>query len=104
MDETRPRIRRETKTVGVMIRMYCKKKHKPEGDLCEECRELKAYAQERLLKCLFQENKTPCGKCTSQCYGPEQKEKIREVMRYAGPRMMLRHPWLAIRHILDGKK
>jgi len=26
---------------------------------------------------------------------------VREVMRYAGPRMLLRHPWQALRHILD---
>jgi len=29
---------------------------------------------------------------------------MREVMRFAGPRMMWRHPYLAIRHLLDERK
>jgi hypothetical protein len=32
------------------------------------------------------------------------RERIREVMRYAGPRMILRHPILAIWHLLDGRR
>jgi hypothetical protein len=30
------------------------------------------------------------------------RERVREVMRYAGPRMLLHHPWLAICHLVDG--
>ena len=30
------------------------------------------------------------------------REKIREVMKYAGPRMMSRHPILALFHFIDG--
>jgi hypothetical protein len=30
------------------------------------------------------------------------REKIRVVMRYAGPRMLFRHPWFAIQHLFDG--
>jgi hypothetical protein len=29
------------------------------------------------------------------------REPIKAVMRYAGPRMMYRHPWLAVRHWFD---
>ena len=32
------------------------------------------------------------------------REKIREVMRYAGPRMSYRHPLLAFYHFFDGMK
>jgi hypothetical protein len=32
------------------------------------------------------------------------RERIREVMRYAGPRMPLRHPILSIFHFIDGKR
>jgi hypothetical protein len=32
------------------------------------------------------------------------REQIRCVMRYAGPRMMMYHPVLAILHFLDGLK
>ena len=30
--------------------------------------------------------------------------RVREMMRYAGPRMLWRHPVLAIRHLLDGRR
>ena len=29
---------------------------------------------------------------------------MKQVMRYAGPRMLWRHPILAIRHLLDGQR
>jgi hypothetical protein len=32
------------------------------------------------------------------------RERVREVMRFAGPRMLLHHPILAIRHQLDARK
>jgi hypothetical protein len=30
------------------------------------------------------------------------RERVRGVMRYAGPRMIRRHPVLAVLHVLDG--
>jgi hypothetical protein len=32
------------------------------------------------------------------------RENIRDVMHYSGPRMLRRHPFLAIRHLLAGWK
>ena len=29
---------------------------------------------------------------------------MREVMRFAGPRMLARHPWLAIMHLIDDRR
>ena len=38
-------------------------------------------------------------------YKPDKREAVREVMRYAGPRMLLKHPYLAIMHLLvDGRR
>jgi hypothetical protein len=34
----------------------------------------------------------------------DMKQRIVEVMRFAGPRMLLHHPLLAIAHLLDEKK
>ena len=61
-----------------------------------------SYANKRLEKCPFQEGKTTCGKCLIHCYKPAMKEKIRVVMQYAGPRMISRHPILALFHFIDG--
>ena len=100
-----PRIEREKRTVSAMIDLYCADQHAaPHGELCPACAELRAYAMQRLDRCPFQEEKTTCANCAVHCYRPDRKEQIRVVMRYAGPRMLRRHPILAVRHLLDGRK
>ena len=94
------RIARECKTVEVMISLYCQRHHR-NNKLCAECTELANYALERLKKCPFREGKTICAKCPVHCYQPLMREKIRGVMRYAGPRMTHRHPILALFHFID---
>ena len=32
------------------------------------------------------------------------RERVRAVMRYSGPRMLTRHPVLAVAHLADGRK
>jgi hypothetical protein len=97
------RIKRESKTVEVMISDYCREHHFA-GKRCPECTELLEYALERLDKCPFKEGKTTCARCPVHCYRPDMREKIRTVMRYTGPRMIYRHPLLAIRHVIDGRR
>ena len=99
-----PRIRREQRTVEAMIDIYCHDQHGTEETLCAECEALKAYAMERLNRCPFQEDKSTCANCQVHCYKPQMRERIRETMRYAGPRMIWRHPVLAVRHVLDGRQ
>ena len=82
--------------------MFCKGHHEAETRPCGECSELLAYALERLDRCPFQEKKPTCADCTIHCYRQEQKKRTIQVMRYAGPRMLRRHPYLAVRHLLDG--
>ena len=96
------RLQREARTVAAMIRRYCRDRHHTTEGLCPECAELLAYARRRLARCPFQEGKTTCGKCPVHCYAPAMRERIREVMRYAGPRMLFSHPLLALMHLLDG--
>lgn len=94
------RIEEEKKTVKQMMEIYCHgHKHTKDG-LCEECTELLEYAFVRLDHCKFGEKKTTCKKCPIHCYKPVMKEKMREAMRYAGPRMMWHHPISAIKHII----
>lgn len=97
-----PRMQREQKTVDVMIALYCHDHHGTQGELCESCHELRDYAALRLQKCPYQENKTTCANCPTHCYKKSKRDEIRVVMRYAGPRMLTTHPWLAILHLLDG--
>lgn len=103
-DEVHSRIERELKTVQKMIRLYCRDHHVNTELLCPSCQTLADYAEKRLLHCPFQGNKTTCSKCLVHCYRPEMKERIKEVMRYSGPRMMLRHPILALYHLFDERR
>lgn len=96
------RLNRENKTVQLMIRMYCRNIHNTKTDLCDECRELSQYAEKRVAKCPYGYNKPTCANCTTHCYAPSKRDAIRRVMRYAGPRMLVRHPVLAVMHLVDG--
>ena len=95
------RLARERRTVRLMIEIYCRGHHLQADPLCAECRQLHAYAAQRIDKCLYGDDKPPCAECPIHCYKPVMREKVREVMRYAGPRMMFHHPILAILHYLD---
>jgi len=93
------RIDREKKTVAAMIRIYCRDHHQAETGLCESCSELNTYAFLRLDKCPYGINKPTCNNCQTHCYKPEKRESIRQVMRYAGPRMLTSHPVLSLYHL-----
>ena len=84
---TASHIEREKKTVELMIRLYCRKKEK-NTVLCADCEELLRYAHARLDHCPFG-------------YKPAMRERMRQVMRFSGPRMLLYAPCQAIRHLLN---
>ena len=94
---------REKETVSLMIRLYCRKKHGGK-ELCPACAELDAYARLRSDKCPVMETKTFCSNCKVHCYKKDMREKIREVMRFSGPRMIFHHPIMAVRHVVESKK
>jgi hypothetical protein len=97
------RLKRERHTIAAMIAIYCRDYHHARG-LCDDCAVLGAYADERLDKCVYAVEKPTCLNCPIHCYKRDQREAIREVMRYAGPRMLMRHPILAAWHVLDGRR
>ncbi len=96
-------LEQERATLLAMIRVYCRRQHGG-NPLCEECSQLWDYAEERLAKCPFGVEKPTCQNCTVHCYKPEMRQRVREVMRYAGPRMIWHHPLMAIRHLLHNKR
>ena len=102
--DTQTKREREKRMVSQMIALYCRKQHHTRGGLCPQCAALDAYAKMRADKCPFMETKTFCSNCRIHCYKPDMRAKIREVMRFAGPRMILHHPVAAIRHVVETKK
>ncbi len=95
---------KERQVVSKMIELYCRKKHKTKGKMCPDCKALKDYAELRIGKCPFMETKTFCSNCRVHCYKPQMREKIREVMRFSGPRMIFYHPIMATKHIIESCK
>ena len=109
MTFTHPRLAREAATVAAMIRLYCREQQHPippgsGADLCPDCANILSYANQRLEKCPFQEGKTTCARCAVHCYKPAMRERVRVIMKFAGPRMLYRHPVLAVRHLIDGQR
>lgn len=93
---------REASVIREMVGLFCHGVHgSPKGSLCPERAELLAYAQKRLERCPFMETKTFCSQCRVRCYAPAEQEKIREVMRYAGPRLIFHHPLMCAQHGVD---
>mgnify|MGYP000038930515 CR=1 FL=1 len=105
MPDLAKKCEREKAMVHEMIALYCNRHHNtPKGALCEECAQLSRYAAERSDHCPFMETKTFCSNCRVHCYRPDMREKIRAVMRWAGPRMLLHHPVAAARHVIETKR
>lgn len=92
-------IAREKKTVQAMVRIYCADHHGAGGGLCESCSGLLDYSHQRLDRCPYGDEKPTCKECPVHCYKPDRRAEMRDVMRYAGPRMLWRHPWLAVVHL-----
>lgn len=90
----------EKDVVELMIKIYCRRKHKNHNGLCSDCRELLEYASKRIDKCPYMETKTFCNSCKTHCYSSEMRGKIKLVMKYSGPRMLLHRPLIAIKHLL----
>lgn len=112
---------REAQMVSQMIALWCRRHHGRgrageqafSGDapvrvklglrtitLCPECAELQKYATARIEHCPHMGTKTFCSACPSHCYRPAMREKIREVMRWSGPRMIRYRPITAVRHAM----
>ena len=81
-----------------MIHMYCRSKHGIKDTLCYECEELRSYALSRLEHCTFGDNKPTCNTCPIHCYRRDMKARIKEVMRFSGPRMLFVHPIETMKH------
>ncbi len=96
------RLRRERQTLVAMLHLACRLRHGPREGLCPACEELQAYALARLGKCPFQADKPTCAHCPVHCYAPERRAQIREVMAFAGPRMLWHHPLQTLLHLWDG--
>ena len=94
------RIEREKQTVRKMIELYCRHRLK-QDTMPDQYQHLTEFACRRLDHCRYGENKTACKDCPTHCYAPKEREQIREVMRWVGPRMIFYSAEEAIRHLFN---
>lgn len=93
------RLEYEKAVIEKMMGLYCRgNKH---SQPCAGCDGLFRYATNRLERCVYGREKPACKNCPIHCYHTHKRRQIREVMRYAGPRMMIKYPLKALRHKIE---
>lgn len=100
MEKMQRKREREKKLVSQMIAYYCRKNHQTSG-LCKDCEALDQYAKSRSDHCPMMAEKTFCSNCKVHCYKAEMRNRIRQVMRFSGKRMLLHHPVAVLAHLAD---
>lgn len=85
--------------VRKMVEIYCYR-HLHLSAIPPEYRELIDYCCHRLDNCKFGVRKRACRYCPVHCYGAKEREEIRKIMRWSGPRMLLYSPKDVLLHLL----
>jgi hypothetical protein len=67
--------------------------------LCKACGKLLAHAFVKRVQCPL-DPKPACKKCPQHCYAPSYRAQIQEVMRFSGPRLLLRGRLDYLLHLL----
>ena len=99
----------EVDVMTEMIDLYCRghshahrtQEYPAEGNpsLCPDCQQLLEYARARIIRCPRMDVKSFCSACPVHCYSTDMRARIREVMRYSGPRMLLYRPLMTLHHM-----
>ncbi len=97
---TDPQLKEEADTLTAMVSAYCQHHHGTQDVLCPKCADFLRYALKRLACCPYGADKPVCAKCKIHCYRAHEKALAKEVMRWAGPRLMLSHPILTAKHVI----
>jgi len=92
----------ELKTITLMTKLYCQAHHQKVN--CIDCQSLISHAEQKLDRCVYGQDKPACQHCPIHCYKPFYREKTKYIMRYSGPKMLFKHPILAIKHLIKGTK
>jgi hypothetical protein len=93
----------DIRLIGKFIEVYCAGKHGGverdplslpddlgEHRICRECIAFLEYAATKRLNCPLEAEKPSCKHCRIHCYDVPRREKMREVMSYAGRKLMMR--------------
>lgn len=86
-----------------MIARYCRKQHKHKDGLCPECEATLAYVAAHRHRCPWGDDKPACGMCKHNCYSPQMRETMKQVMIANIPHM-LAHPISSMRNHGKGSR
>lgn len=70
--------------------------------MTDEYLQLADYACQRLIHCRWGNDKPTCKDCPAHCYAHEKRQKMQQIMKWVGPRMIIYSPLIAIQHIWQG--
>lgn len=103
MNECTAPQKKDIRLIGKFVEVYCAGKHPGaersavtlpgglgERSLCPECAAFLAYASAKRMKCPLEAEKPTCKHCRIHCYDKPRREKVREIMSYAGRKLMMR--------------
>ena len=103
MEAINRRQKKDIRLIGTFVEVYCGGKHGsadhipvtlPAGlgvqRLCPECAAFLEYAVTKRLKCPLESEKPTCKHCRIHCYDKLHRDKVREIMSYAGRKLMMR--------------
>ncbi len=100
-----PRVMRDVEVLREFIVIFCDHHHPgssretvsasgtagrcigSDAVLCAECAALLKYAASKRITCPY-DPKPSCKKCATHCYRPDYRQRIREVMRFSGIRLI----------------
>src|SRR6056297_90918 len=94
------RLEMEKKVLRKMVHIYCRGNHSKNSP-CSECMEVINYGLNKIDSCIYGINKPFCSKCTIHCYEENMKKKVKDIMRYSGPRIIFYHPIISLKHFLS---
>jgi hypothetical protein len=94
------RLNTEKKVFRDMVVLYCKKNHTVNSP-CEECKKIIDYGFKKIEICPYGESKPFCSKCSIHCYEKNMQKKVKEIMRYSGPRIIFYHPIASLKHLIS---
>lgn len=98
------KLKTELITIEKMTKLYCLQHHQQKVEQCRSCQDFINYAAKKLDRCVYGQNKPACKQCPIHCYKPAEKQLAQRIMRYAGPKMLFKHPILAIKHLIKSQK
>lgn len=101
--ETDPVLREEAQTLRAMVGLYCGENTARREGPANAVPPAKRFSPMRSSAWppVPTGPRSPvCAKCRIHCYRAGEKAFAREVMRHAGPRLLLAHPVLSLRHLV----